>query len=245
MLRFAQANLLGSLKNRVMMGVALFTPLLLLLLFWLVTGATNNGMSELMRFILPGVVVFVVVQTGGTHATTIVTWRENGVFKRLACTPVPLWKLIFGRSLSHLVVTLLQALVVIFVGSLLVSLELTWTAALLTIPVLAIGAISFIALGTIIGAVSPNATVATTSYLFLTLPLLFLGGTLMPPSIFPESVQQIGSYLPTAPLTDLVRDLLTVGTLPEDWVTASGILAAYTVGFTALSARLLPLAVRL
>jgi ABC-2 type transport system permease protein len=240
---FALANFKGSLKNRTMMAVMLLTPLMLLLMFWLISSASHAQSSasarfDLFTFILPGIIVFTVIQAGGPHATTLVNWREQGIFKRLACTPVPLWQLVLGRSLEQAVLALVQAALVLVVGLLLTQLAPAWAALLFVFLFLAVASICFIAFGAVIAGIAPNAVVANSLYIFLIIPMLFLGDAMMPASIFPRAIQRIGAALPTSLVTALVRPFITQNVLPANaWNALLG-LVLYTVVFVVLSVRL-------
>ncbi|MCB9128869.1 MAG: ABC transporter permease [Ardenticatenales bacterium] len=235
---FALANLKGSLKNRALMAVALLTPAMLILIFWLMSGAGQSSEFDIFRFIYPGIVVFTVIQTGGMHATTIVNWREQQIFRRLACTPVPLWKLVLGRSLSQLVLSLIQAFIIILMGALLLREVLSPFVVLTATLILTLSSACFIALGTIIAALSPNATIANTVYVFLIIPLLFLGDSMLPEDLLPRVLQRIGDFLPTAMTTDLVRPLLLEGIIPTGALLPIAGLLFYTLFFVLLSARM-------
>ncbi len=237
-LSFARANLKGSLKNRMMMIVALVTPIMLLLVFWLLTRASSNESFDMMAFIFPGIVALTVIQAGGMHATNVVNWREQGVFRRLACTPVPLWQLVLGRSLSQLVLSLIQAALVVIVGLLLLQLSVSGIGLLFSFVILCLASACFIALGAVIAGLSPNAVVANSVYVFSVLPLLFLGDSMMPAELFPPVLQKIGSFLPTSMVTTLIRPLMNAGALPDNpWFPIVG-LTLYTILFVAVSAKL-------
>ncbi len=237
-LSFARANLKGSLQNRTMMLVALVTPVMMLLVFWLLTRTSSNENFDMMAFIFPGIVALTVIQTGGMHATNIVNWREQGVFRRLACTPVPLWQLVLGRSLSQLVLSLIQAALVVLAGLLLLRLSVSLQGLLFSFLVLCLASACFIALGAVIAGLVPNATIANSAYVFLVLPLLFLGDSMMPAELFPPFLQKIGYVLPTSMVTTLIRPLMNAGALPDNpWLPIVG-LTAYTLLFVALSVKL-------
>lgn len=236
---FMMANLMGSLKDKLIMGIALFTPIFLFLIFGLIGAAsTSDGGGNLMQFIFPGIITYIVVQSGATHAITIVNWREQGIFKRLACTPIPLWQLVLGRSGSHLVVSLIQAALLVGLGGIFFDITITWASLPAVFIVLTAGAACFIALGTIVSGVSPNANAANTIYLFIIIPLLMFGDALMPASIFPEIIQQVGQYLPTAMIAVLVRNLLTTGAMPDNATFYITGLVIYSVIFLIMSIRL-------
>lgn len=237
-LSFARANLKGSLKNKLMMLVALITPVMLMLIFWLLTRTSSDEGFDMMAFIFPGIVALTVIQTGGMHATNVVNWREQGVFRRLACTPVPLWQLVLGRSLSQLVLSLIQAALVILVGLLLLQLPVSTMGLLFSFLVLVLASACFIALGAVIAGLAPNATIANSAYVFMVLPLLFLGDSMMPAELFPPILQKIGALLPTSMVTTLIRPLMNAGALPDNPLLPIVGLTAYTILFVALSAKL-------
>lgn len=237
-LSFARANLKGSLKNRLMMIVALVIPMMLMLVFWLLTRTSSNESFDMMAFIFPGIVALAVIQTGGMHATNIVNWRDQGVFRRLACTPVPLWQLVLGRSLSQLVLSLVQAALVVLAGILLLQLPVSGSGLLFSFLILCLASACFIALGAVIAGLSPNATIANSVYVFLVLPLLFLGDSMMPAELFPPILQKIGVYLPTSMVTTLIRPLMNAGELPSNPLIPIVGLSVYTLFFVFLSAKL-------
>lgn len=236
-LSFAKANLKGSLKNRAMMLIAILTPVLLLIIFWLLCLAAASTEFNLAAFIFPGIIALTVIQTGGMHAATIVNWREQGIFRRLACTPVPLWQLVLGRSLAQLILSLVQAVLVVAVGIFILQLSVSVSGLLFSFVILALASACFIAIGTVIAGLAPNAVIANTIYIFLILPLLFLGDSMMPMELFPPFLQKIGLYLPTAMVTSLIRPLMNNGALPADpWLPIIG-LSLYTLAFTAISVK--------
>lgn len=237
---FALANVRGIAQNWIATGVTMLTPLLLLLLFWATSlaSAPKPGEPNIMLFMIPAIVAFTVIQSGGPHAITIVNWREQGIFRRLACTPVPLWQLVLGRALAQLVVSLLQGALILLVGMLLVRLPLSWSGLLLAFGVLAIASACFIALGSLIAGLFRNALVTNAVYMFILIPMMFVGDFLMPTGVMPGVVQRLGALLPPAMVTALVRPLLTTGALPpEAWQPLLG-LGIYSLVFIALSVKL-------
>jgi len=240
-LSFSIANFRGILRNWVVIAITLFTPLLLLLLFWATSMAspqTDGSKVNLLAFMFPGIVAFTVIQAGGPHAITIVNWREQGIFRRLACTPVPLWQLVLGRALAQLALSLLQGALMIVVGLALTGASIAWDSLLLSFGVLAVASACFIALGSVIAGLFRNALLTNAVYMFILIPMMFLGDFLMPTGVLPSALQTVGRLLPPAMVTALTRPLLTTGTLPLDFWTPVIGLVIYTVGFVLLSIKL-------
>ncbi|HET7081007.1 MAG TPA: ABC transporter permease [Chloroflexia bacterium] len=232
--QFGLALLRAGLKNRVSLASSLLTPLFMLGIFWLVSG--DN--SSLLRFIFPGLVAFTVMLAGSNHAMRLVMWREQGVFTRLACTPVPVGRLALGAAGAQVALGLVQALIVMAFGVGVVGVPVDPLGALAAVGVLTLGGACFIAYGSLVGAVARRAEVATMLYIFTLLPLSFLGNTFMPLDQLPAFVRAAGPWLPTTMISDLVRPLLITGALPANaWLPLLGLLV-YTGLFSALAARL-------
>ena len=231
--QFGIALLRAGLKNRVSLISSLLTPLFMLGLFWLV-----GGDGPLLGFIFPGLVGFTVMLAGSNHAMRLVAWREQGVFTRLACTPVPVGRLALGAAGAQVALGLVQALLVLAFGVLVVRVPVDPLGALVAVAVLTLGGACFIAYGSLIGALARRAEVATMLYIFTLLPLSFLGNTFLPLDQLPAVVQVAGPWLPTTMVSDLVRPLLLDGALPSAPLLPLLGLLVYTVVFSALAVRL-------
>jgi ABC-2 type transport system permease protein len=232
--QFGLALLRAGMNNRVSLASSLLTPLFMLGIFWLVSGDNRS----LLHFIFPGQVAFTVMLAGSNHAMRLVMWREQGVFTRLAGTPVPIGWLALGAAGAQVALGLVQALVVMAFGLAVVGLPVDPLGALVAVGVLTLGGACFIAYGALIGALARRAEVATMLYIFTLLPASFLGNTFLPLDQLPAFVRAAGPWLPTTMVSDLVRPLLLTGALPGTaWLPLLG-LAAYTALFSALAVRL-------
>jgi ABC-type multidrug transport system permease subunit len=235
-LHFAGALLKGNWRDRRGLVTALFSPLLILMLFWLLTGQTDESEFDLLGFMFPAIVGFGVMFSGGAQATRLLNWREQGVFQRLAATPVPLGHLVLGATLAQTILGMLQGILILLFGVLVIRIPVNFLGALATIFVLALGGACFIALGSLIATFADKADAANNIYTFSILPMFFLGGG-FPPEILPAFVQKISPWLPTSMFTELIRPLLLTGVLPQDsWVNFLG-LTILTILFATIAAR--------
>jgi ABC-2 type transport system permease protein len=233
---FTVALLRAGLKNRTALMGTLFTPLFMVGLFALITPKAKPGEFDMLSFIFPGIVGFTVMLAGGSQVTRLGQWRAQGVFGRLACTPVPLGVLMLGASLAGVLLGLVQAIVVMAAGMLLFGLSVSPLGVVGAVGVLTLGGACFIAYGSLVATLVRRLEVANLVFMFTLLPMGFLGNTFLPVSQLPSIVQTIGPWLPTALVADLTRSLITSTPMTHDplWQVAG--LLAYTAAFSALSA---------
>ncbi len=233
--QFALALTQASLNDLRTFGIALFTPILMLVLFWLVGRPTDPGDTDLVSFIFPAIVSLTVMLGGQAAAMRIVNWRQQGVFQRLAATPTPLGGLVLGIGLAQALVSVAQAVLVLLFGVLALGLRVDGTGTAAGVGVLALGVLVFIAFGILVASLSAKPEIANAAFMFTLLPMFFLGGG-FPPEILPEFLQAVSPWLPTTMLNSLISPLLASGALPADpWQPALG-LALYTLVFAALAA---------
>ena len=233
--RFALALVKGSLNDLRLLATSMFTPLLLLLMFWFLTRDGEKG-AQLMAFMFPGIVGFTVMQSGQLLALRIVNWRQQGIFQRLACTPVPLGQLVLGAALAQTLMALAQGIFVLLFGALILRLPVDVVGAVVSVLALSLGSACFIALGAVVSTFTAKPETASTVFIFILLPLYFLGGGL-PPEVLPGFLRTISPWLPTTLLTDLLHNLLTNGQFPTESIPAVIGLLAYTIILVLIAAR--------
>ena len=238
---FALALVKGSFNDLRLLATSLFTPLLLLLMFWFLTrdfayAKSGEKGAQLMAFMFPGIVGFTVMQSGQLLALRIVNWRQQGVFQRLACTPVPLGQLVLGTALAQTLMAMAQGSFILLFGVLMLRLPVNAAGAVLSVFALTLGSACFIALGAVVSTFTAKSETASTAFIFILLPLYFLGGGL-PPEVLPEFLRNISPWLPTTLLTNLLNHLLANGQLPTESIQAIAGLLAYTAVFVLIAAR--------
>ncbi len=163
--------------------------------------------------------------------------RRYGVLKRLAATALPRWLLVLGRLVAALVVVALQTLVL---GA--VAAALGWApppaGVLVAVPLLALGTVSFGALGVLLGgALRAEAVLALANVVWFA--LLLAGGILVAPDALPGPLAAVVPYLPSGALAEGLRVALTDGTLAVTpvltltaWAAAAAALATRTTRLT-------------
>ena len=233
--QFAGAVIQANLNDLRGLLISLFTPLFMLVLFWVVGRPSEPGDLDLAAFIFPSIVGLAVMLGGQMAAMRIVNWREQGVFQRLAVTPTPLGHLVLGVGLAQAVVSVAQGVLVLLFGALVLGMEVNGVGAVAAVAVMSLGVLAFIAFGILVASLARKPDIASSLFIFTLLPMFFLGGG-FPPEILPDFLRVVSPWLPTTMLNSLLNPLLNGGTLPAaPWWPVLG-LVAYTVVFGVVAA---------
>jgi ABC-2 type transport system permease protein len=108
-------------------------------------------------------------------AVTLSLRRQEGILKRLRGTPLPAWVMFVGLVAHCVMVSLIDAALIVGMGLLYgVPMPGHWAAIIVT---LAIGAAAFCALGVAVASLISNAEAAPAVVQFIFFPLVFISGT--------------------------------------------------------------------
>ncbi|WP_077488516.1 ABC transporter permease [Sinomonas mesophila] len=160
----------------------------------------------------PGILALCTMSVGFTGQGIATGFdRRYGVLRFLSTTPLGRGGLIAGKVVAVLVVLAVQ---VVVVGG--VALALGWRPApsgvLLGIPLLALGAAAFTALGLLIaGTARPEATLAVTNLVWILLGVF--GGIVLPATRLPAALEPVVGFLPSGALGEALRAASLEGTL--------------------------------
>lgn len=187
--------------------------------------------------VVPGIVALAVISTAFTGQAIAVGFdRRYGALKRLGATALPRWGVLGGKSAAVLVVVTGQAVVLGLIG-----LALGWRPSpgglLLGAVVLAVGTVTFGALGLLLGG-SLKAEVVLAVANIAWFVLLGIGGIVVPLAELPGWLAVVAGVLPSGALTESLRaavlgrvDLLGLGALVV-WGAVAGIATTRTFKFT-------------
>jgi ABC-2 type transport system permease protein len=138
------------------------------------------GNIKLVDYYVPGFVAYGVMSACFTTlSTTLVVRRETGLLKRLRLSPLPTWVLLTSIFVSTMIVVVVQVVLLLVIGRVgyAVHFPQEWAAF---VVVLAVGIVSFSAMGVAMSTAVPNQESAgpVTSIVFFV--LLFLSGLWFP-----------------------------------------------------------------
>lgn len=190
------------------------------------------GGQTFLTFFAPSMLAISIAVLGlQSLPVGLATYREQGVLRRLATTPVRPSAVLLAQLLINAVSALLGAalLVVVAVAGFGVPLPrhpLAFTVALL------LGTASVFAVGLVVAGTAPRARTATTVGTVLFMLTQFFAGVYLPKFLLPEPVVAIGAYVP--PGVTALQDAWT-GAGPHPVQLA--VLALIAVVATAVAAR--------
>ncbi len=189
-------------------------------------------------FLVPGLLAMALAQSAVfAIAGTLVSYRELGIFRRLKVTPLPLREFAFARLVAMLVLALAQTVVLLAAGKLLFGITLGLDLAGL-VPLVVLGALCFISLGFLTGSLTKTQESAAALANVITLPMVFLAGVFFPLTQAPGWLQTLARFLPLTYLADGLRDVAIRGDSFASTLPALGVLAGFTLVFSAIALRL-------
>jgi len=199
----AKVELLLTLRRGESVLITLIVPVLLLVFFAslnIIPATTGKAVD----FLLPGILALAVMAAGMVSLGIATAYeRYYGVLKRLGSSPLPRSGLIIAKMISVLVLELIQTIVLIGVAAVFYG----WRPAgspLLTLLAMAIGTVTFSALGlAMAGVLRAEVTLAAANGLYLL--FLLLGGGILPLSHLPPALAAIAQILPAAALTQALQ----------------------------------------
>ncbi|HLG61301.1 MAG TPA: ABC transporter permease [Ktedonobacteraceae bacterium] len=204
-----QVELLMTLRRGESVLITLIVPVILLIFFTSlnIVPATNE---KAVDFLLPGMLALAVMATGMVSLGIATAYeRYYGVLKRLGSSPLPRSGLIIAKVISVLALEVIQIIVLVGVAILFYG----WRpigSPLLALLVMAIGTITFSALGlAMAGGLRAEATLAGANALYLL--FLLLGGGILPLNHLPAPLAAFAQILPAAALTQALQASLTNG----------------------------------
>lgn len=221
---------LSNIRNRTATFFNLIFPMLLFLLFGYIfskggfanvtgTATTQSGGYSEAIWLLPGIIAISIASNGIFNSIPMIMLRDNGTFRRIQATPMPVSQYLLARIVIQLVVVAIQVVLAILIGVIAFQVHPVGSGWYLDVAFILVGAIVFITLGQFIAAISPRQETANIIAQFLNLALVFLSNVYLPYSILPDVVQKIGRVLPGFLMVDVLRPAMLVGNVSQAGVT--------------------------
>jgi ABC-2 type transport system permease protein len=209
--------------------ITLVVPVVLLVFFGAVAPPTGvlGPDTRPTDFLVPGLLALAIMSTSMVSLGIATAYeRYYGALKRLLGSPLPRSSLLAAKTLSVLLIEVLQVLLLVLIA----RLAFGWTppgSALLGVLALALGSAAFAGLGLLMaGALRAEATLAVANGLYLL--FLLVGGFVFPLERLPGPLAPLARLLPAAALTDATRVAL-LGGRTQDLVEPLGLLAVWAV----------------
>lgn len=174
-------------------------------------------------------------------AVRISNYRNMSILKRMLVTPLAIWKFFAAEVAAQLALALVQAAVILAVGTLVFDARLTGNV-LHMLPVIVLGSLVFLNIGFILSAWANSPAAASGMGNVITFPMMFFAGTFFSTSALPWLLPYAADALPLAPMIAALREIGLEGATILDvwpemawlagWVAATALVAVRVFRFS-------------
>jgi ABC-2 type transport system permease protein len=221
-------------RNRQFLFFTVLLPALFTVFFTKVFGAQAGTGSAYQEYATGSMVAMMAYGGMGAAlgATIRISFdRASGWLRQLRVTPVPASSVVAVDVLVGMLLVLPSLVVVALVGRLVNDVQLGLGQWLALVGVLWAGAVTFVALGILIG-LALDERAAGGAIGFVGVVLATLGGLWAPVEVFPDSLRTLAHAMPSYWYAELGRDV-AAGSVPSG--TAVVVLVGFTVVFALLA----------
>ena len=165
--------------------------------------AVPGGRIDEPVYYVPGIITYgLIAATFSNIVTSVVRYREAGIYKRRRATPVPAGAVIAARSLVAGLSALAITAVLLAIGWAAFGAHISGRTGLVFVLDIMVGAVVFCCLGFAVASVVKNTDAALPIVLAITLPLCFISGVFIPALELPHWLIDVGKVFPVHALTD-------------------------------------------
>ncbi len=161
-------------------------------------------------FITPGMLGMLLMFANLAVGIQLVTWREMGITRRLAATPLRPISMISSQLVARLGLSLVQAIILLALAILIFSVHIYGNTALLALLII-LGALTMLAIGFAIASFVKKPEVANSIMLLISFPMMFLSGSYFPVNGAPSFLQPLIHAMPLYYLNEALRQVINYG----------------------------------
>ena len=186
-------------------------------------------------FLTPGMVGMTVMWVNLGVGFLLVTWREQGILRRLGVTPLTPGALIVTQAASFALISLTQTTIILSMGAFVFDVEITGSLLWLAVTV-ALGIGAFLSIGYLIASLVRSVTSVNAITNAVAFPMIFLGRSYFPIDP-PPALAPVVEAIPLTHLNDALREVVNRGGDLGDLWLPWAILAAWIVAGFSVSVR--------
>lgn len=175
--------------------------------------------------------------TLGSFRMRIMRYQMTGLLEACVMTRTPLWMVLLVMPTWDLMVAFASGTLLLAVSMMLAGAAPTALGLLTAIGYLALGLLSFTAIGMISAALTLAYKSRDPLARLVTLGSVLLGGAYVPQEVLPGWMAAVGRWLPIAPMLDGFRGSLLGTGAPDGAALRLGVLAVVLVPIALVSAR--------
>ena len=161
-------------------------------------------------FFIPGVIGMTAMTTSIFTAVSIsARYKQNGIFHKLATTPLKRYEWILSRTIYNVLISYLGMAVMMLMGILIFGMKMTLDA--ISLLMVAMASLMFTGIGMIIARFVRDPDGADAAANVITFPMMFLSGTFFQISQMPQFLQTIAQVLPLTYVSEGLRAAMIFG----------------------------------
>jgi ABC-2 type transport system permease protein len=164
-----------------------------------------------VAYLVPSILAMALMQLGIFAAIPLVQQREKGILKRIGATPLARWKLVGSNVLTRLMISLVDAVVILGIGLAVFHVQIVGNLIEMTALVL-LGAATFLSIGFMLASFLKTEEQAQGVVQVVQLPMMFLSGIFFSFDFLPGFLQTVARFLPLTYLGDAFRQVMVNGT---------------------------------
>ena len=189
-------------------------------------------------FIVPGIAAMAIMQNGIFSVVfTLLSYKNQGVLKRLKATPISPSHFIVGHLISRVTIIILQTLILLVMGVVILGVSVGQGNLMAWLNILLLsflGGVLFLSIGLAISSLAPSEDSAPAIANLVTFPMLFLSGVFFPIDFLPKFVGYLSNVLPLTHLAEGIRlsalyGNTTITTLPQIGITIVWLVIAFSI----------------
>jgi ABC-2 type transport system permease protein len=160
---------------------------------------------------VPGLIAMILMQTTtNLTSSAIVKEREVGTIEQLIVTPIRNWELIIAKITPYILVSLLNMLVILLIGTLWFQVPIRGSFVLL-FALTGLYLVPNLAIGLLISTFAKTQREAQMMTMPIMLPSMMLSGFFFPIAALPAALQVVSQFLPLTYFLIIVRAVVVKG----------------------------------
>ena len=161
-------------------------------------------------WLTPGMAGMMVMWANLSVGATVIAWRERGILKRLATTPLQPLTLILTQIAARLAFSCAQVAILLLIARFVFGVRVAgsyWALGLLVV----VATLAILAFGFVIGAFVPKSESAQAVSTLIAFPMMFLGGSYFDTSAAPGFLRPVIQAMPLTHINEALRQIMLFG----------------------------------
>jgi len=187
-------------------------------------------------WLTPGMAGMMIMWANLAVGATLIAWRERGVLKRLAVTPLRPVTLLLTQIGARLAFSLLQVATLLVIARTVFGVQVVGSYWALGVVVI-VATLAILAFGLVIGAFVPKSEGAQSISTLVAFPMMFLGGSYFDTTAAPDFLQPFVRAMPLTHINEALRQIMIYGATLRDVQGQIAILLAWLVASLLVATR--------